>query len=65
MYEVIIIFATIINRVYNEYIILSDTDILLNSSIYNEKNLLDERKKKFKKNIKDIEKEEKKKEKKD
>ena len=45
MYQIIIIFTTIINRVYNEYIILSDTDILLNNSIYNEKNLLDEKKK--------------------
>ena len=53
MYQIIIIFASIINRIYNEYIILSDTDILLNNSIYNEKNLLNEKKKKFKKNIKD------------
>ena len=54
MYQIIIIFASIINRIYNEYIILSDTDILLNNSIYDEKNLLDEKKKKFKNNIKDI-----------
>ena len=64
MYQIIIIFMTIINSVYNEYIILLDTDILLNNSIYNEKNLFDEKKKKFKNSVKDIEKEENKKAKK-
>ena len=49
MYQVVIIFATIINSLYNQYIILADTDILLNNSIYNEKVDFEEKKKKIEK----------------
>ena len=57
MYQVVIIFATIINSFYNQYIILADTDILLNNSIYNEKVDFEEKRRKLKGSIKDLEKE--------
>ena len=59
IYNIVIIFATYLNSLYNEFVVLSDTHILLHNSIYNEKNIFEDKNKynkKFPKNIKELEK---------
>ena len=48
IYQVVIIFATYINRLYSHFIVLSDTQILLHGSIHNEKNIFNKRLKEYK-----------------
>ena len=63
IYQVVIIFATYINRLYSHFIVLSDTQILLHGSIHNEKNIFNNKMKDYKirqSNIKELEKEKKK-----
>ena len=61
IYKFVIIFITYLNSLYNHFIVLSDTQILLHNSIYKERtNNFDNKKKDYKKlskNIKELEKE--------
>ena len=57
IYQIVLMLATYINALYNQYMILSDTDLLLQSSIYNENLIFEEKNKKFKNSFKDLYKE--------
>ena len=60
IYQVVIIIATYTNYLYSNFVVLSDTQILLHGSIHNEKNIFNKRLKEYKirqSNIRDLVKE--------
>ena len=48
IYQVVIIIATYTNYLYSNFVVLSDTQILLHGSIHNEKNIFNKRMKEYK-----------------